>query len=322
MTRTIERPFGSRRNTRGFTLIEILVVISIIVLLVSMIAFALSGSYQHARIARTKGTIRQINEVIMTRWDQYETRRVPIDTANLPAGQAATRRLSAMREIMRMEFPDRWSDVTTEPELVRRTAPSVSYLRRYQNSRNRDGEQSSGHDEKNQHQNAECLYMILTTPMGGEESARDQFGPGMVADTDDDGFPEIIDGWGNPIRFIRWAPGFSLSLLQLPPEIRANPSQYQALKDSNPRLYSEYHDPLDYAGVDPRAFRLVPLIYSAGSNEIYDIYYGQNNDQLNYPINPYDDNMKIGRGEDLTDFKTGAANGKEDWWDNIHNHGD
>ena len=34
--------------------------------------------------------------------------------------------------------------------------------------------------------------------------------PGMyIGDTDDDGAPEFLDGWGRPIEFIRWPTGFA-----------------------------------------------------------------------------------------------------------------
>ncbi len=45
--------------------------------------------------------------------------------------------------------------------------------------------------------------------------AREVFKPADVADVDQDGFPEFIDAWGKPIRFLRWAPGFLSDLQQV-----------------------------------------------------------------------------------------------------------
>ena len=51
---------------------------------------------------------------------------------------------------------------------------------------------------------AECLYMIV---MGIPEAA-EQFQNTEIGDVDGDGLKEFIDGWGHPIRFIRWPVGF------------------------------------------------------------------------------------------------------------------
>lgn len=55
-------------------------------------------------------------------------------------------------------------------------------------------------------ESSELLYFMLTrmpvfgvAPVGG-----DGFNSGEVADTDNDGLPEFIDAWGNPLRFYRW----------------------------------------------------------------------------------------------------------------------
>ena len=53
---------------------------------------------------------------------------------------------------------------------------------------------------------AEMLYMIVS--MGSPE-AMEQFNQSEIGDTDGNGWPEFLDGWGRPIFFLRWAPGFS-----------------------------------------------------------------------------------------------------------------
>ena len=59
------------------------------------------------------------------------------------------------------------------------------------------------HPAGNANEAAECLYMIvmLSTP-----DARSQFSDSEIGDTDNNGFPEFLDGWGNPIFFLRWSP--------------------------------------------------------------------------------------------------------------------
>ena len=48
------------------------------------------------------------------------------------------------------------------------------------------------------------MWISMTYP-----EAMSQFGENEIADLDGDGWPVFVDGWGNPIMFLRWAPGFS-----------------------------------------------------------------------------------------------------------------
>ena len=49
--------------------------------------------------------------------------------------------------------------------------------------------------------------MVITIACGDGE-ARTLFHESNIGDTDGDGAPEFLDGWGHPINFLRWAPGF------------------------------------------------------------------------------------------------------------------
>ena len=74
---------------------------------------------------------------------------------------------------------------------------------------------------------------------------------------------ELLDAWGNPIRFLRWAPGF-FSPMQPPPN-----SDSVA---SDPWTTSDPFDPLEVMPVNPsfntygRSFALFPLVFSAGAD--------------------------------------------------------
>ncbi len=77
--------------------------------------------------------------------------------------------------------------------------------------------------------------------------------------------PEILDPWGRPIYFLRWAPGYA-SDLQNPS--RREPDPFDPLRvdprwENNDGHRSE--DELD----DP--FALYPLIYSAGRDKQYGV---------------------------------------------------
>ncbi|MCR9202706.1 MAG: type II secretion system GspH family protein [Planctomycetaceae bacterium] len=53
---------------------------------------------------------------------------------------------------------------------------------------------------------SELMYYFLVygERFGALESVEDQFTTAEVADTDEDGLLEFVDGWGQPLRFYRW----------------------------------------------------------------------------------------------------------------------
>jgi hypothetical protein len=98
---------------------------------------------------------------------------------------------------------------------------------------------------------------MIVTKSGFEPDALELFRADEIGDIDlgSDGKPgdgafEFWDGWGRPIAFKRWAPGF------LPP--------YSLLQVADP---TKAHDPMDPAGADRSAYALIPLVYSAGPDE-------------------------------------------------------
>lgn len=55
-------------------------------------------------------------------------------------------------------------------------------------------------------ESAEMIYLILTAGdlFGVPAVGADEFASTEVRDTDGDGLPEFVDGWGRPLRFYRW----------------------------------------------------------------------------------------------------------------------
>jgi len=192
---------SSKRRARGlrhnaFTMVELLTVIVVIGILSSMVLFALFSVQETARAKRTKAQIAKIHELISGRWESYRTRPLPI---RIPAGTspraAASLRLTALRQLMRIEMPEKFADVRLPAKSVNSPLHRTYRLRLTpEATRNFEG--------------AECLYMILATIQDGDTNGLDFFREHETGDVDKDGMPEILDGWGQPIAFIRWAPGF------------------------------------------------------------------------------------------------------------------
>lgn len=281
------REFASRRRA-GFTLVELLVVIAILAILSSMVLFALAGAEGSAKIIRTRTTIEKLHNLIMQKYESYRTRRVPITVPSTGARPTvfAMHRLNVLREIMRMEMPDRYTDIydlpvnmTTPggPTLISRPSANTSYLRALPT------DLVTNFSKYSQFQSAECLYLVISRGLEDPE-AMEQFSPAEIGDIDGDGMKEFLDAWGRPISFLRWAPGFN--------------STVQPKNASQP-FYTE-HDPFDSRGVhrppnttqtNDDAYHadlalapplkgvhppLFPLIYSAGPDQFQDI-------QTDYP---------------------------------------
>jgi hypothetical protein len=274
-------------------LAELLVVIAIIGILTSMALMTLYGVREDARDKRTRAIITKINEHVMRHWESYRTRAIPV---RIPAGTdprtAAALRLNAVRELMRMELPDRLTDLRlrdpsaawawVNPPVPVATAatyyaqtpvwltspPSLwlTYQRRIATNA------ALGKTWTTQHEHAECLYLILSAMRDLDGTALDSFQEEEIGDTDDDGMPEILDAWGRPIYFLRWAPGFVSDLQDTEKRFFGDAKAYPA-------------DPFDPVRVDPRwdnndnsagsrlddPFALYPLIYSAGRDKRYGV---------------------------------------------------
>jgi prepilin-type N-terminal cleavage/methylation domain-containing protein len=115
--RAAGKPINVRR---GFTLVELLVTIAIIAILAGIVLVAAQAAQQAANRANTQALISKLHGQMMIRYESYRTRRLPISTApingfGLNGQQAALHRLNAVRELMRMELPDRYSDLMAFP---------------------------------------------------------------------------------------------------------------------------------------------------------------------------------------------------------------
>jgi prepilin-type N-terminal cleavage/methylation domain-containing protein len=313
-TRSIARPSTlDSRPFRGFTLIELLVVMFIITILASLILGVAALAAQTARENNSRHTVERLHTLLTEFYGTFKTRRINlrqddpitgtkgIETQIKAAfsndgpkvGQAkAEARLYALRELMLMEVPDRWSDVAlaqvtnvnnvgdplyldapaiqyAATKTLHRTDLANVYLRRYQalwgRTNSITGLQNTAADIK-ANQSAECLYMVITLACG-EGEARAQFGEHSIGDTDGDGAPEFLDGWGHPISFLRWAPGFESQIELSSNDLDATPT----VAEVNTKIAKD-HDPFDVFRVDAKAYRLVPLIYSGGRDESTGIY--------------------------------------------------
>jgi prepilin-type N-terminal cleavage/methylation domain-containing protein len=232
----------------AFTLVELLVTVTIILILASVALYALQAANESAKGDKTRATIAKINAIIMPMYESYLTRRLPIgqgdinsiinynasvtnngwstsDPLSTPGTSSPRVTLYVLRDVMRMEMPDHWADVvdnTSSPSrpkgwLINEDAIKKSFTLplasfsfpalawRYYNAYVTAFNGYTGPKPfPIANGAAECLYQIV---MSDPENAS-QFRSDEVGDTDNNGLKEFLDGWGNPIFFIRWPAGF------------------------------------------------------------------------------------------------------------------
>jgi len=286
---------------RGLTMVELLITMSIIGILASMVLFAMSTAQESARVARTEATIATLHALVMEQYESYRTRRLPIerDDSTETAAQFRKRRVDALRELMRREMPDCWDDIADAyPAMfpagtMRKNSPVTGTALMQAYKRRHDAGTPT-----TDYQGAECLYMLITF---SNPEARSLFSDSQIGDVDGDGYPEFLDGWGKPIDFIRWPADFVSDLQSVVPD----PSNAGAMIGDP----VNDHDPFDPLRVYSEAYRLVPLIYSAGPDGEYNIVASGSGSS-----NPYDVNSGTKkRGAPYDDSSSGHI-------DNIHNH--
>lgn len=242
----------------GMTLVELLATLVVLSILASLTLSGLLVARARAKEARSISTIRKLSEVILPYYEQYETRRpvlLQTITAALlasPQGRAnyATAKQIALRRLMTLELPERINDVSVTtagagsmtwtggvggvPVSLTEIPPVA---RRYQSLITADTSRIGLWDA------GELLHLIVTRGPVADPDIIAHFRDDEIADSDRDGLPEFVDGWGRGINFKRWPIGFA--------------SPVQPIDGTSRNI-----DGL----VSPNGHRMVPMIYSAGND--------------------------------------------------------
>ncbi|HXY36821.1 MAG TPA: prepilin-type N-terminal cleavage/methylation domain-containing protein [Planctomycetaceae bacterium] len=185
---------GQTRRRAGFSMIEMLVVIGLIVFLTAALVAIIPRVGNAAKVAATKATIKKVDELLndrvngFRRWIQKQDTlaggNAPSYVTNSPYAQLyqtspLQAKALAVKYAFKLYFPQQFSEFQTP------VSPPPGHTQRTESS--------------------ESLYLFLTTgPLFDTEppSAADLKAI-ETADTDGDGLLEIVDGWGNPLRYYR-----------------------------------------------------------------------------------------------------------------------
>ena len=258
------------RKRYGFTLVELLTVITIIGMLGAISITTVRGAVQSARETQTRTTVAKIDNVLTGIYEKYQYRRVEIDNLERSARQRAYLRTLTLRDLLRCDMPCTRQELDAQSLLNKDSRNNFTPL---QNVYRREVTLAvnNGADPALPNINAELLYLVV---MNADPEARAAFSEREVADTDNNGLFEFVDGWGNPIRWMRWAPGLVNSDRQ--------PGCYTGVMTATSiptgsLVSKEDADPFDPLGVIQIAYTsetvvppeqpgwfLVPYVYSVG----------------------------------------------------------
>lgn len=196
----------------GFTLVELLVVIGIIMFLVAISVTVVANFVSRAKEAATAATIRKIDGLVAERkealdraFDTQEftdyVQRVEDDLKKKDILFLYVARTPKVFDVLvrkwtfRQSFPQRFAELSDAnsngiPDVIEND-PEVQY-------------DPTSHQPKTE--SAELLYYVLThgNVFGVASVSADEFRTSEVKDTDGDGLPEFVDAWERPLRFYRW----------------------------------------------------------------------------------------------------------------------
>ncbi len=199
---------------------------------------------------------------------------------------------------MRLEMPDSFNDIDDPPITQQTLGTAAPLMPRPSANKVYQSLIPAPANRTSKTISAECLYLLVTRGCD-DPDVIEQFQTNEIG-TATDGMKYFVDGWGNPIYFLRWAPAYVSPLQPSPPT---------------------EHDPFDPLGVVAGDFPLYPLIYSAGSDGHYDITADNSASPIRYgkaPIknNPFHANVLtiVGKQEDSD------GDGVLGFADNITNH--
>jgi hypothetical protein len=109
---------------------------------------------------------------------------------------------------LRQEFPMNRTEASVTPTIMGIVVKELTPPKMYSDASAKIGAGSAG-------ESAAYLLLALKRDRGAGTLNEDELA-NMAIDTDGDGFKELVDGWGNPMRFYRWPTGATATDLPVP----------------------------------------------------------------------------------------------------------
>jgi prepilin-type N-terminal cleavage/methylation domain-containing protein len=252
---------------KGFSLVELLVVITIILVLMAVSGAALSNARSGQKKQATQALIGKLDAVIQQQFANYAGRDVTFPPS-LPPGMTggSYRSWFIRRNMINGDLPDRWVDVKYMADNPGQfTSPHQrAYIALWNSMNPKPTDTFAG---------AECLFMIVMR--GGIANCLDcgDLAAGKIGDKDGDGAFEFWDEWGNPIAFLLWPSAVEL------------PAGGGVKFFSGQRALQVAFPPLNAPASTP-SLGMRPLIYSPGPDGEYGFETQAASSNLNTGTNP------------------------------------
>jgi prepilin-type N-terminal cleavage/methylation domain-containing protein len=192
----------SEGAARGFSMTELLVAVSIVLMLMTLLGGAVSAARTSGAKQKVRSTIAVIDAILQQHFTSAESSRAQ-------ASEPAADRGVVLRRQVTADMPDSWAE--------------VAYMKQ-QNDATPEGQPKPFHSARqrgyvafldtvnptNDFADAECLFMIVM--QGGLADcltclALEKI---KIGDKDEDGALEFWDEWDEPIRYVLWPGGFEL----------------------------------------------------------------------------------------------------------------
>ncbi len=190
-----------RQTRRGFTLLEILIVVSLIAVLAAFLTMAIGKALTQAKEAATRTTLLKLDGMLQQRLEAFRTLMDTPQKQNEVRGRIAAKKqqmqnggISGLNEkmLLLMVYKDYYRNGFAQSMSDN---PSLGTA----------GQPFAG-NTADRLESSEMLYWMLTKAdtFGVPAVDDSEFASTEVADTDGDGRLELIDAWGQPLRFYRW----------------------------------------------------------------------------------------------------------------------
>jgi hypothetical protein len=239
-------------------------VVGILALLLGIIVSVVRGVVGNAKAAATKATMRKVDGLLMKRvaaFERYCDGQDKLAAGTIPSYARETRNRNVFNTVLtgyqrlggtNENFMNAWGAGTASRQALlvlarkayfRQAFPQTLAELKLDNGMAGDSEVAKV-AEGSPTEHAEVFYLSLTRldSFGVEAGDLDEFKSNELSDTDANGIPEFIDGWGHPFRFYRWPTRL------VRPVLSSNPGQVQDLIRNDPM---DGHDLWHYSHTIP-----------------------------------------------------------------------
>ena len=263
------------QKRRGFTLIEMLVVIAIIAILAGMAAWAVYAMVGGQERRNTESTIKVVNKVLQAHWAAVIAEAEKDDVTDFPTIMSAAnndvQRAKVILKKCRLveAFPETYAEIATPWIYANGYIPpgKQRYISSYQATLGATKSKIALTES------SACLLMALSIARAGGATAlsKDKIGY-AVFDSDGDGIPELIDSFENPkqaLAFFRFAWNFNSTSNK----ISMQGSKAAGWTNVNPGFNknsraAQYPDPIDADGT-----LVNPAWHASGNRKTFEMYF-------------------------------------------------